>query len=79
MHTTLVIDDQVMKRVKQEAARREITISALVEAALRAHLDGPERAGTSPPDPVRLTTLDLGAPLVDVSDREALYQTMEGR
>lgn len=79
MRTTLVIDDRVMKRIKEEAARRGITISKLVEGALRAHLDGPDRGGDSPGGPLRLPTLDLGAPLVDVSDRDALYQAMEGR
>lgn len=79
MRTTLVIPDPVMKRVKEEAARRGVTISELVEAALRRHLDG--SAGLPEPgkDQVRLPVLDLGAPLVDVSDRDALYQAMEGR
>lgn len=79
MRTTLVIDDRVMTRVKEEAARREMTISELVEAALRAHLHGHERPGARPEGGVRLPTLELGAPLVDISDRDALYQAMEGR
>ena len=39
MKTTLVIDDQVMRRLKQEAARQKCTMSYLVEAALRLMLD----------------------------------------
>jgi hypothetical protein len=35
MKTTLVIDDQVMRRLKQEATRRGKTISELVESAPR--------------------------------------------
>jgi hypothetical protein len=74
MKTTLVIDDQVMTRLKEEAARQGTTISALVEAALRAFLRKPRRSSTLPP----LPTFAGGPFLVDVSDREALYDAMEG-
>ena len=43
MKTTLVIDDQIMSRLKQEAVRRNTTISQLVEAALRSFLRKPPR------------------------------------
>ncbi len=76
MKTTLVIDDRVMRRLKQEAARQGRTISELVEAALRLMLER-SRVNSSklPPLPVH----DLGKMLVDVADREALYRAMEGR
>jgi hypothetical protein len=68
MKTTLVIDDQVMTRLKQEAARQGTTISALVEAALRSFLRRPRRRTRLPPLPV----FDGGPLLVDIADREAL-------
>ena len=75
MKTTLVIDDGVMRRLKAEAARRGTTISNLVEAALRALLDGhPAGAAELPP----LPSFDLGVASVDVADRDALSHTMEG-
>jgi len=76
MKTTLLIDDSVMARLREEAARRDTTISALVEAALRLLLE-PERPkkGSLPP----LPTFDGGGALVNVSDRDSLYQAMEGR
>lgn len=50
MKTTLNIDDQVMKRLKEEAARRDRTMSELVEAGLRtpalAQLRAPENTPT---------------------------------
>lgn len=48
MRTTMIIDDQLLKRAKQAAAGRGITLSALVEEALRAALarDPRERAPT---------------------------------
>jgi len=76
MKTTLVIDDQVMARLRQEAARQGRTLSELVEAALRLLLEAREpKAGTLAP----LPTFRGGRLLVDVADRDALYQAMEGR
>jgi hypothetical protein len=75
MKTTLVIDDTVMARLRQEAARRDRTISELVEAALRQMLDPPQPPKPLPP----LPSWDGHGALVDVADRDALYQAMEGR
>jgi hypothetical protein len=73
MKTTLVIDDQVMRRLKQEAARQGRTISEMVESALR-HLLEPDTARA----PIaELPTFRGGRELVDVADREALYRTMD--
>ena len=76
MKTTLVIDDGVMRRLREEAARRGTTISSLVEAALRAL---PDRSGEAAGELPELPAFDLGRPAVDVADREALYQAMEGK
>ena len=73
--TTLVIDDGLMTRLREEAARRNTTISALVESALRLFLRRPGRREELP----TLPTFDSGGALVDVSDREDLYRAMEGR
>jgi hypothetical protein len=76
MKTTLMIDDQVMTRLKEEAARRGRTISELVEAALRLLLQEPPTEGAELPS---LPTFDGGRAYVDLADRDALYQAMEGR
>lgn len=75
MKTTLMIDDTIYRRLKREAAARRETISALVEAALRQYLAFKDKAPELPP----LPSADLGAPSVDIADREALYQAIEGR
>ncbi|MBI3666070.1 MAG: ribbon-helix-helix protein, CopG family, partial [Acidobacteria bacterium] len=76
MKTTLVIDDCLVRRLKQEAARQGRTMSELVESALRLLLEAPKKAsGQLPPLPV----FDGGTTLVDLADRDALYQAMEGR
>jgi len=73
--TTLKIDDSVMGLLKREAARRGCTMSELVESALRLLLQSERPQKKMPP----LPTFKSGGPLVDISDRDALYQAMEGR
>ena len=75
MKTTLNIEDSVMRRLKGEAARRRCTMSELVESALRLLLEAKEGRRRLPP----LPTFDSGGHLVDIADRDALYQAMEGR
>ncbi len=75
--TTINIEDAVMERLKEEAARRKTTMGALVEAGIRRIL-GEEQtptpmAGELPP----LPAYDMGEPLVDVADRDALYEVLD--
>jgi hypothetical protein len=73
MKTTLVIDDTVLARLRREAARQDRTISELVEAALRAFLRDQRTRRELPPLPM----FSSGGALVDVADRDALYEIME--
>jgi len=73
MKTTLNIDDRVMVRLKQEAARRRCTMSELVESALRTTLE----PKAQPRQAVKLPSFHSGGHLVDVADREALYEAMK--
>jgi hypothetical protein len=75
MKTTLSIDDTVMAQLKREAARQGRTMSDLVETALRLLF----RTRTSTAELTSLPVLKSGGAMVDVADREALYQAMEGR
>jgi len=75
MKTTLNIDDTVMRHLKREAARQGRTMSELVESALRLLLQSRKSRGELAP----LPTFKSGGMLVDIADREALYQAMEGR
>lgn len=77
MKTTLIIDDGVMTRLREEAARQGRTLSELVEAALRRMLNDRRGEGRKKLSP--LPSFQGGRALVDISDREALYQSMEGR
>jgi len=75
MKTTLNIDDSVMTLLKQEAARRGCTMSELMESALRLLLTAKENPRPIPP----LPTFRSGGSLVEIADRDALYEAMEGR
>lgn len=72
MKTTLNISDSVMRQLKEEAARQGRTMSEMVEAALRTLLQKPPSAPKLPP----LPELDSGGAVVDVADRDALYDIM---
>lgn len=77
METTLTLDDAVMRDLREEAARRGITPSALVEVAvcrLLAERPTPKpETGELPPLPSW-----SGEALVDVADREALDEVIDG-
>ena len=75
MKTTLNIDTSVMQRVREEAARRGTTISALVEAGLRRILEV-EPAGTTGPLS-ELPRWRSGGARVDVANRWELAAAMD--
>jgi hypothetical protein len=72
--TTLNIDDTIMPELKREAARQGRTMSELVESALRLL----QRSHRKREKLVALPTFHSGGTLVDIADRNALYQAMEG-
>ncbi len=72
MKTTLVIDDTVLDRVREEATKRGRTISELVETALRDFLTRKPETRPLPPLPV----WDGGGLLVDVANREELDEIL---
>ena len=75
MKTTLNIDDKVMEQLKRESAKQRRTMSELVESALRLLFQNTKTPKTLSP----LPSFKGGGYLVDITDREALYQAMEGR
>ncbi len=76
MKTTLVIDDALMRRLKALAARRGITLSALVEGYLRRGMIEDRRAVEEGGKPLDLPAYDMGLPHVDLADRAALDDLM---
>ena len=76
MKVTLDIDDNVMRKLREAAARESTTVSALVEAGLRNLLASMGRSRpTGKLEP--LPSWDMGPELVDAANRDALYAAME--
>ncbi len=75
MKTTLNIDETVMKRLREAAAQRGTTMSALVEAGIRRVLSPASSSCKNLPS---LPTWHSGGARVDVSNREELYRVMDG-
>jgi hypothetical protein len=73
MKTTLVLPDPLALRLKAEAARRGTSMSEVVAEALLRMLDVPASQRGS----YRLPSFDMGPPLVDVADRDALYDLLD--
>lgn len=78
MRTTLNLDDDLLRRAKQRAAKLGQTLSRFIEKALRLALEPQKR----PARPFRLTLLTKKGrliPGVNLEDRDSLYERMEGR
>lgn len=73
MRTTLILPDHLVRELRRRAAQQGATLTAVVAETLRRGLDTLAPAEVQP-----LPRHDLGAALVDVSDRDALYRAMDG-
>jgi hypothetical protein len=73
MKTTLIISDDLFRRLKRHAAETGQTLSSVVESLLRKGLSGAPRRKKLP----ELPTFDLGRPLVDIADRGQLYWVLD--
>ena len=78
MRTTLNLDDEVTRAVKRRAAETGRTMTEVIESALRDALM--RSAGPAKRFKLALPTVAGGLrPGVDLADRDALYEVMEGR
>jgi len=78
MRTTLNLDDGLMKAVKRRAADTGRTMTDIVEESLRSALA--VRPGVKRRAPwTWVTVKGKVRPGVDVTDRDRLYDVMEGR
>lgn len=78
MRTTLNLDDGLLRRAKERAAREGTTLTRLLEIALRRYLaPAPRNANRFK---LVLKTRKAGPlPGVDIADRDSLYERMEER
>ena len=77
MRTTLDLDDELMKEVKKAAAESGRTMTDIVEQSLPETLLRP--AATKKPYRLKLPVVKgRRPPKVDINDRDALYDFMDG-
>jgi hypothetical protein len=80
MRTTLELDDQVMKAVKRAAVESGRTMTAVIEESLRDTLLRRRTGGETKPYKLVLPTVKgRKKPGVDLTDRDSLFEIMEGR
>jgi len=72
--TTLILDDRRLIELKRLAAERGETISAVVDQFLA---EGIRRASTPRKRGRSLPVSDMGAPRVNLADRDQLWDAME--
>ena len=78
MKATFDIDEKVMRQLHKVAIRRGTTVSALVEEAIKEAIkDVPDGRPLAETDLPPLPSWPMGKPLVDISNREELYDAME--
>jgi hypothetical protein len=78
MRTTLDLNDAVLTAARRRAAKQGVTLTAFVEAALAAAVAPPPQRGK----PFRLRWKPHRGrllPGIDLTDRDALYDRMDGR
>lgn len=80
MRTTVRLSDGLLERAKREAAKRGLTLTALIEQGLRREMAKPAKAGER--QRVSLPVCKRGGgtmPGVDLDDSAALLDRMEDR
>jgi hypothetical protein len=73
MKTTLIIPDPLIRNLKRHAAKRGTTMSELAAELLRKGLADRPKPYRLPP----LPSFNAGRILVDVADRDALYDVLD--
>ncbi|MBI1948720.1 MAG: DUF2191 domain-containing protein [Deltaproteobacteria bacterium] len=76
MRTTVSLDDLVLKRAKQAAAARGVSLARLVEDAVRAELERKPAKGAVLELPVSTAQGGL-RPGVDLRRNESLWEALE--
>ncbi len=77
MRTTLNLDDELIRRAREVAARTGSTLTRMIEDALRQALERRESAAVEPLDLPTVGGRGL-QPGVDLDDSASLLELMEG-
>lgn len=73
--TTLILDERSFSQIKQLAAKEGRTLSSITDELLREGLARRQRHRM--PEVRTLPSFSMGRPVVDLADRDRLYEEME--
>lgn len=73
--TTLDLDGSVLRELRRRGAREHKSMGAVASELLAVILAEPEEVVATP---LRWVSRDLGAPRVDLEDKEALRRALDG-
>lgn len=76
MRTTVRVDDDLLRCLKQQASQEGISLAAMVNRALRRGVEA-LRQGARPERPFREKTFSMGEPKVDLNKALGLAAAME--
>ena len=77
MKTTFNIDNNVMQQLREEAARRGVTMTSLVEAGIRHMIANGDGKQPTANELRPLPSWHGGGLLVDVANRDELYRIFD--
>jgi len=78
MRTTVRLNDALLEQARREAARRGVTLTALIEQGMRMVLRRPSRQPERPPVTLPVCRAGGGVkPGVDLNDSAALLDRLE--
>jgi hypothetical protein len=67
MRTTVRIDDDVFRELKEQAHKEGISMAKLFDRAVRLGLQALKNGGGAPRKPYKEKTFSTGAPLIDLA------------
>ena len=78
MKTTFNINDTLMQQLRVEAARRGVTMTAIVESGIRHMVaNGEEKPNEVRNEPFELPSWPMGTARVDIANRDELYRLFD--
>jgi hypothetical protein len=75
MRTTLVIDDDLFRELKRQAADERRTLSEVTQEVIRRGLA--HRRSPAAPRRVKLRSFSMGKPTVDLADRDQVLDVFD--
>lgn len=77
MRTTVFIDDDLFRELKDQAHKEGVTLDKLFDRTVRLGLQALKNGDGTPPKPTFVKTYSMGVPLVDLTNANQLAAELE--